>query len=238
MGEVYRARDLRSGEPVAIKVLHPGLPAEHIGRLAAEAEVLAALHHPAIVRHIEHGVAASGQHYLAMEWLAGEDLATRLLRAGLTVAETISLGVRVADALGAAHARGITHRDLKPANLFLPGGELAEIKLLDFGIARLAHLPRATRTGVILGTPGYMAPEQATGHSVIDARADVFALGCTLFECLTGEPAFAGEDIRALLMKILIEDVPRVSELCPAVPAALDALIARMLAKHPAARPA
>jgi eukaryotic-like serine/threonine-protein kinase len=237
MGEVYRARDLHSGESVAIKILRQGISPQQQARFISEGRILAELRHPAIVRYVDHGITSKGEPYLVMAWLEGEDLGTRLCREGLTVAETVALGIRVAEALGAAHMREIVHRDLKPGNLFLPQRALSACTLIDFGIARLAYQPRVTRTGVILGTPGYMAPEQVRGKREVDARTDVFALGCTLFECLTGEPAFAGEDVQALLVKILIEEVPRVGELCAGVPAALEDLLARMLAKDPDQRP-
>jgi tetratricopeptide (TPR) repeat protein len=237
MGTIYRARDRRDGAPVAVKVLraHDGQAKDRFER---EAQVLAELDHPGIVRYVAHGAASSGAMYLAMEWLEGEDLERRLRRDGLTVAEGVALAARVADALGAAHARGVVHRDVKPSNLFLSEGRLDRIVLLDFGVARLARTAiRATRTGVTLGTPGYMAPEQARGERHIDARADVFSLGCVLFECLTGRPPFFGDHVMAVLAKILLEDAPRLGELCADVPDALEALVARMLAKKPSERP-
>src|SRR5579871_1187809 len=228
MGTVYRASDrASSGAPVALKILAGEQNAERFGR---EARLLAELRHPGIVRYIDHGRTTDGKEYLAMEWLDGEDLGKRLGRTGLTAAESVALAVRVAEALGAAHARGIVHRDVKPSNLFLPGGDLARVRVLDFGIARVGDATRAaTRTGMLLGTPGYMAPEQARGGKDLDARADVFALGCVLFECLTGRAAFVGEHVMALLAKILLEEAPRVSELRADVAPELDRLVARMM---------
>jgi eukaryotic-like serine/threonine-protein kinase len=232
MGEVFRARDRESGEVVAVKVLlDPEAP--EAARFSREATVLAELSHPGIVRYVAHGVTGSGELYLAMEWLEGEDLLSRLIRTGLTLKESVQLGARVATALGAAHARNIIHRDLKPTNLFLVNREIEQVKLLDFGIAHVASGTRMTRTGVLLGTPGYMAPEQARSSQGLDARADVFSLGCVLFECLTGKPAFSGDRFIAVLAKVLFEEPPRVSELRPRIPADLDALVARMLAKAP-----
>src|SRR6185369_6749728 len=122
---------------------------------------------------------AGGELYLAMEWLDGEDLSHRFQRSGLTIPETLALGVRAAGALGAAHARGVVHRDIKPSNIFLPGGDVAQAKILDFGIARAGQGSLGnTGTGIMVGTPGYMSPEQARGLKTIDARADVFSLGC------------------------------------------------------------
>ena len=237
MGEVFRAHDHVSGEVVAIKVISDGR--EHrTARFAREVELLAELSHPGIVRYISHGETASGGLFLVMEWLDGEDLKARLERAPLTMGEALELATRVAEALGVAHARGIVHRDLKPSNLFLPDGRIDQVKVLDFGIAQREGRTQLTRTGMLVGTPGYMSPEQArAGSAGIDARADVFALGCVLFLCLTGTPAFDGDTAAATLAKILFGDTPRVSALWPEVPEDLDALVARMLSKDPALRP-
>ena len=134
-----------------------------------------------------------------------------------------------AAALAVAHARGLMHRDIKPGNIFLVGGRTDRVKVLDFGIARRGHAGQATRTGMVLGTPAYMAPEQARGSRALDARADVFALGAVLFKCITGLPAFAGDDEIAILAKMLFEAPPRVRDIRKDVPAALDDLLARML---------
>src|SRR6185436_20029031 len=128
-------------------------------------------------------------------------------------------------------------RDLKPGNLFLIGGEASGAKIIDFGIARRRSAAEITHTGIMLGTPGYMAPEQARGEPDIDARADVFALGCVLFRCLTGKPAFEGDDALAVLLKVALEEAPRASHLRADVPETLDALLARMLSKNRAVRP-
>ncbi|HEX8113235.1 MAG TPA: protein kinase, partial [Kofleriaceae bacterium] len=236
MGTVFRARDPISGEAVAVKVIAD--ERSHVAeRFAREVQVLAELSHPGIVRYISHGVTPSGELFLAMEWIDGEILETRLQRGPLTISDAVTLATRVADALGAAHALGIVHRDLKPSNLILPGGRIDQVKVLDFGIARRAQGTQLTRTGMMLGTPGYMAPEQARAGGQIDARADVFALGCVLFECLTGVPPFDGDTTAAVLARILFDAAPRVSELWPEVPESLDALVAQMLAKDPALRP-
>jgi eukaryotic-like serine/threonine-protein kinase len=240
MGVVYAARDLRDGLPVAVKVLPAGLLADlgRARRFAAEAKVLASLRHVAIVRHIEHGTTPHGELFLAMEWLEGEDLSRTLERRELSVREVVSLGQRIAEGLAAAHARGVVHRDIKPSNLFLRGGVAEQVVILDFGIARDEQaLFSLTATGMVIGTPGYMAPEQARGAPEIDARADLFSLGAVLFECLAGRPAFAGQHVMAVLAKVLLEDPPRLVALRPSVPPALDALVARLLAKDPAARP-
>ncbi|WP_437933477.1 protein kinase domain-containing protein [Sorangium sp. So ce341] len=238
MGTVYRALDRTSGAVVAIKLLRNVEPRAQ-ARFAREALALSRMQHPHIVRYATHGVAPTGEPYLAMEWLSGESLADRLSRQRLRVGESVALVRAVADALGAAHARGIVHRDIKPSNLFLVDGEPEKVKLLDFGIARLPDATaQLTQTAAAMGTPGYMAPEQVRAErEVLDARADVFSLGCVLFECLTGQRAFRAQHAMALLWKLLLEDPPRARELQPDVPPALDELLARMLAKEPSARP-
>ncbi|HEX7702648.1 MAG TPA: protein kinase, partial [Kofleriaceae bacterium] len=237
MGTVYRARDLAAGGLVAVKVL-AGVGESDAVRFAREAAVLAELVHPGIVRYVAHGVSAQFEHYLVMEWLEGETLHERLSHARLSLTESLTVVHAIAEALSVAHRRGIVHRDLKPMNLFLSLGELARVKLLDFGIARqVAEAGMLTRTGTIVGTPGYMAPEQVRGETELDARTDVFALGCVLYRCLTGTATFGGEGSLAVLAKILVEDVLPPSTHVPEVPPELDALVLRMLAKRPADRP-
>ena len=236
MGAVYRARDLTTGATVAVKIL-TGREVREAQRFEQEAAILAGLVHPAIVRYITHGVADSGARYIAMEWLDGEDLAKRLEREHPTIAETVALAHRVAEALAYAHRAGVVHRDIKPGNLFLPGGAIERLKVLDFGIARLTSAARKlTRTGSVIGTPGYMAPELVRGARDITPRADVFSLGCVMFQCLTGRAVFEAEAPTALLAKILLVEAPRVRDLAPQVPAAVDDCVASMLAKDPERR--
>jgi len=239
MGAVFRAFDQTTQQVVAIKVLREQAD-EAIVRFWQETRVLGEIEHAHVVRYICHGRMASGEPYLAMEWLEGETLAARLERGPLSIDETVQLARRVASGLGAAHARGIVHRDVKPGNLFLENGQITRIKLLDFGIARHEDAATAlTITGTLMGTPGYMAPEQAKGpRGQYDGRVDIFSLGCVLFECLTGRPAFQGTHVLARLAKLLMEDPPPVRELRPEVPEELDELITRMLSKDPDARPA
>src|SRR5262249_15370773 len=154
MGAVYRATDLQTKSDVAIKLIAGGDTSPHAARFAREAELLAEVQHPAIVRHVAHGRTSNGQLYLAIEWLDGEDLAVRLARVGLPPRESVDLVRRVADGLACAHARGIVHRDIKPSNLFLVDGDVTRVKLLDFGIAFVQQAPSAmTRTGTTIGTP-------------------------------------------------------------------------------------
>lgn len=237
MGAVYRARDRITGGLAAVKILRDETAAEHRERFVREARVMSELTHPAFVRCL--GFNSEGDTpFLAMEWLEGQDLAQRLQGDGISPGDAIRMITRVASALGAAHARGIVHRDIKPSNLFLVEGDVDRVKVLDFGIAHVQQAGASmTRTGASIGTPRYMAPEQARGRRDIDARADVFSLGCVLFECLTGYPPFTGDSPVAVLMKILLEEAPRLGAICTGVPAAIDDLVARMIAKDPEARP-
>jgi hypothetical protein len=239
MGAVYRVRDRHSGERVALKTMRGG-GREHADRFVREGRIMAGLSHPAIVRYVGHGQTPSGELWLAMEWLEGEDLGQRFARSGLTLAESVTLGARVAGALAAAHAQGIVHRDIKPSNIFLPGGDVARAKVLDFGIARQAQggSTAGTKTGIMVGTPGYMSPEQARGQKGVDHRADVFSLGCVLYQCLSGRPPFVADDLFAVLAKLIFEDPPRAREIWPEVPPALDELVARLMTKAAASRPA
>ncbi|HEY2730887.1 MAG TPA: protein kinase [Polyangia bacterium] len=235
MGAVYRARDITDGAIVAVKIL-TGRELREAERFDLEAAILADLTHPAIVRYIAHGV-EGGDHFIAMEWLEGEDLATRLDRQPLALVDAVAMARRAAEALAYAHARGIVHRDVKPENLFLPGKAIERLKVLDFGIARLTRGGRKlTLTGSVIGTPGYMAPELVRGARDIKPGADVFSLGCVLFQCLTGRAVFEAEEATALLAKILLQDAPRARDIAPGIPAVLDDVVARMLAKDPAKR--
>jgi len=237
MGAVYRARDRLSGERVAIKVANVA-DRQLLDRLDQEARVLAGLHHPAIVRYVAHGATPNGDPFLAMEWLDGIDLAERLVGGRLSIEETIALGQRVAEGLAAAHELGLVHRDIKPSNLFLPGGDVRRVKLLDFGIVRDVRAQlHSTLTGLPIGTPGYMAPEQARGSPDQDPRADLFSFGCVLFECLTGRPPFVGRDFVAVQAKILFEEAPRLSLLRAEAPSTLERLVMALLAKDKTGRP-
>jgi tetratricopeptide (TPR) repeat protein len=236
MCSVYRAHD-RDGSRVAIKALHPHA-LEAGERFAREAHMLQDLRHPAVVRYLDSGTTADGLPYLVMEWLDGTDLEALLRARSLSLVEVLALAQRIARALGAAHARGIVHRDVKPSNIFVVGGDVEAAKLLDFGVARWGGGGRTlTVTGTSVGTPAYMAPEQVRGERAVDARADVFALGCVVYECLTGEPAFVAHSPMAVFCKILVDGAPRAAESVPGLPESVDDLLGRMLAKEPDDRP-
>jgi len=237
MGIVYQARDRTTDRSVALKVLLHGdeAPAD---RFAAEVELLSTLEHPHIVGYVSHGTTEDGIPFLVMPWLEGIDLEERLRGEPLSIEETLTLARRVADALAYLHGRGLVHRDLKPSNLFLPGGRVEHVQVIDLGVARASLGSRAlTMSGVLIGTPGFIAPEQARGDRDIAPAVDIFAFGCVLFECLTGRRLFSGAHVMSVLAKILLEDAPRVRELRPDAPSSLDLLIHRMVAKEPEKRP-
>lgn len=237
MGEVYQGLDRRTGQPIAVKVLR-GDGANDIARFEREARILRGIDDPRVVRHIAEGAAPTGDPYLVMEWLDGEDLSCRLARGRLGLGESVALCTSIADALGMLHDRGIIHRDLKPNNIFLEGGRTDQIKLLDFGIAWARASTRVTATGMLVGTLGYMAPELGTGNAESSERTDVYSLGCVLFECIVGEPAFSGTNPMVILTKVLIEEAPRLKALFADVPDNLDELVHRWLSKRHQERPA
>jgi serine/threonine protein kinase len=250
MGEVYRARDTKLGREVAIKLLPAEFAndPERLARFQREAQLLAALAHPHIAGI--HGLEdAGGVRFLVLELIDGESLAQRLGRGALPVGEALAIARQIVDALEAAHDKGIVHRDLKPANIMLTHD--GEVKVLDFGLAKmeaggagqaggagLTHSPTltfaATQAGVILGTAAYMSPEQAKGRAA-DKRSDVWAFGCVLFEMLTGQRAFAGEDVSDTLAAIL-RGAPDWTALPAAVPPHVRAIIQRCLARDRKAR--
>lgn len=240
MGMVFKALDLETQREVALKVLPIGMLSERASaRFLRECQTLSALSHPNIVSYVAHGEVTPGQPYLAMEWLEGESLAHRLARQPLTLEETLTLLHPVAQALSAAHARGIVHRDLKPSNIFLRDGKLDAATLIDFGIAhgvlgRAAY--RLTNPGALLGSPDYLSPEQARGLQDISPSADIFSLGCVVYQCLAGHTPFAGGHTAALLTKILFEEPTSLQQFV-AIPDHLDALVLRMLRKDPLQRP-
>ncbi len=239
MGIVYRATDHQAQKTVAIKTLTP-TDDQNTSRFAREATILADLDHPNVVGYIDHGVTDKGQRFLAMEWLDGCDLKDYLTKNGpLGIQDAVNMTEQVALALGEAHNRGIIHRDIKPSNIFLVNKDPNQVRVLDFGIARLARPSQwLTRPGMVVGSPGYMAPEQARGDAGLTARADIFSLGCVAYHALVGEAPFAAMVETAVLAKILFSDAPRARDSRKDVPAGLDTLIAQMLVKDPNKRPA
>ena len=237
MASVYRARDREVDRTVAVKVLHDR--SAHLEqRFARESKLLHDLSHPAIVRYFDSGVTPGNRRYLVMEWLEGVDLTALLQSRRLAIADSLALIGRIASALAFAHDRGVVHRDVKPSNIFLPGGEVSAAKLLDFGVARWASAADTlTKPGARFGTPGYMSPEQVRGVRHLNPRTDTFSLGCVLFECLTGEPAFAAGDAMAVFCKILMDPIPTVRAFVPDIPDRIDELVQCMLAKRSGSRP-
>ncbi|HEX3764825.1 MAG TPA: protein kinase [Kofleriaceae bacterium] len=240
MGTVFAAVHPLIGKRVAIKVLSRAQCSdpESVERFVDEARVVNRIGHPNIVDVFAFGAMPDGRQYLVMELLHGETLGARMAREGVSLADACSVMRQLARALAAAHAQGVIHRDLKPDNVFLAavdGGSM--VKLLDFGIAKLSYRDALTRTavGVMMGTPQYIAPEQALGDTV-DARSDIYAFGGILFELLAGRPAFVVRSPAEAIAKHLLEPAPRVSQFARVSPE-LDDLVAAMLAKEPEARP-
>jgi serine/threonine protein kinase len=245
MGVVYRGEHVLLRRPAAIKVLQADLSRnpEMVRRFLNEARATTAIRHPGIVEIYDFGVSPDGSAYIVMELLDGHSLSDRIAQGPLSSTRAMQIARQIAGALAVAHDQGIVHRDLKPDNVFLvpdpevPGGE--RIKLLDFGIAKLVDEPgglNRTRTGVLMGTPTYMAPEQCRGVHV-DHRADLYALGCILYECVTGRPPFRGEGVGDVL-SMHMHEPPTPPRAFARVSPSLEAVILHLLAKSPDARPA
>ena len=242
MATVYLARDLRHKRLVALKVIRPELGGrEGVERFLREIELAARLQHPHILPVFDSGVVndtiGNPLPYFVMPYVEGETLRQLLQREGrLPVPAATTIAAEVADALAYAHGKGVVHRDIKPENILLAGGEAV---VADFGIARAlsaAGAERLTETGLALGTPHYMSPEQASGDPRVDGRADIYALGCVLYEMLAGEPPYTGPTARAIIAKRMIEPIPRVRTVRETVPPELERAITRALAKTPADR--
>jgi serine/threonine-protein kinase len=246
MGVVYFAEHVQLGRPVALKMLLPQMSASPIivQRFFNEARAASAIEHPGIVEIFDFGRHTDGSAYIVMALLRGESLDHRLLYGALPPLEGASLIAQVAAALAAAHACNIIHRDLKPDNIFLVPNELmpngTQVKLLDFGIAKLADEQTAgfkTQTGVMLGTPAYMSPEQCMGRSDLDHRTDLYSLGCILFHVLTGRPPFLSDHGTGVMIAAHMRDpAPHPRSLNANIPDALAAITMRLLEKDPAAR--
>ena len=244
MGIVFRARDTKLERDVAVKVLPRNLAEDPdaLGRFEREAKAVAALSHPNILAIHDFG-REEGTVYAAMELLEGETLRQRLQDGALPTRKAIEIALEIAAGLAAAHDRAIVHRDLKPENVFLLAS--GQVKVLDFGLARMepvapegsdvATMSLSTEPGRVMGTVGYMAPEQVRGRAV-DARADIFSFGAVLYEMLTGKRAFRGESPVETLNAILKEDPPSLFESTPNVSPALERIVRRCLEKRPEER--
>jgi serine/threonine-protein kinase len=236
MSSVYRAHDRLLERDVALKVLHDqfGDDGEHVERFRHEARVVAALSHPNIVTVIDRGE-QDGRQFIVFEYVAGENLKDLIQReAPLPEHEAVQLGLNIARALAFAHEHGLCHRDVKPQNVLLPDG--GEPKVTDFGIARSLDVRDGiTQTGTVLGTSDYIAPEQARG-SRATVQTDIYSLGVVLYELLTGELPFRGENFVAVAMRHINDPVPSVRGLRPDVSPRLDAAIQKAMAKEPRQR--
>jgi serine/threonine-protein kinase len=236
MGIVYEAADDLLGRPVAIKTINMSADlserADHEARFLQEARAAGGLSHPNVVTVYDVG-RENDVLYMAMELLDGEELRDILTRGELPLATAVDIAAQVAEGLAFAHERGVIHRDIKPSNIMvLPGGAA---KIMDFGIARIRTSDVKTQTGLRLGSPRYMAPEQLLGQGV-DRRADLFALGVVLYEMLAGVAPFGGDDVQEVMFRVASFDPPAPSRVNPAVPTVLDLVVARAIAKDPAQR--
>ena len=233
---VFLAHDLRHDRPVALKVLHSEV-GESMGaeRFEREIKLAARLQHPHILGVFDSGEAA-GRLWFAMPFIEGETLRARLDRERhLPIADAVGIAREVADALDYAHQHGVIHRDIKPENILLSG---RHAMVADFGIARALAVGDGTltRTGMAIGTPGYMSPEQATGEKAIDARTDVYALGCVLYEMLAGEAPFTGPNVQTVIARMMTDTPRPIHASRSAVTEGLDAIAQRALARMPADR--
>jgi len=243
MGIVYMGVHPQIGKKVAVKVLHPELSdkADVVTRFFNEAKAVNDINHPNIVDIIDFGEATvdgTTFKYIMMEFLDGESLSARMRREGVTIRESVSILAQCCSALAASHAKGVVHRDLKPENIFLVNrpSDRNYVKLLDFGIAKLTTedgaMSQKTRTGMVIGTPTYMSPEQCDGKGNIDHRADIYALGVVMYELLTGKVPFPGEGFGEVLVAHLTREPDAPRSINPNIPPEIEAIILRCLKKR------
>ena len=238
MGAVYAGLDLQNGTKVGIKFAHHGRDEDTIARFWLEANALSSVRHPGIVGYHTHGTDAAGNPYLIMDWLEGESLQSMLKYKQFSVRETLLLAIRICRALSAAHARGVIHRDIKPDNVLLRDRDVNKATLVDFGLVRMTDSHSAvTQVGTIVGTPSFMAPEQAMGLADIDGRVDVYAIGALIFTIVAHRPPFVGQHATAVLAKVLFEEAPALHELRDDIPPRLSEFVTTLLAKEPDDRP-
>jgi eukaryotic-like serine/threonine-protein kinase len=239
MGAVYDAMQIRLNKRVAIKVMSRDLTSntEALNRFHREAMITSGLGHPHIVQVFDFSTMPTGQPFLAMEFLAGEDLDRRLSRVGrLTPPQMIHIVKQVASALAATHAQEIVHRDLKPANIYLlnVAGEDDFVKVLDFGISKIrAANTKITKASALIGTPDYMSPEQAMGMGdEVDHRTDQWALACIAWECLSGKAPFFGDSVPSMLFQVVHRDPPSLAALVPGLPRNIEPVLRKALSKE------
>jgi len=239
MATVYRARDLVGHRTVAVKVPLPEIAVTLVlERFYREIRILGALSHPYILPLLDTGERDEIAYYVT-PYAAGGSLRARLEQGGpLPIADVLTLARQVGEALDFAHARGVIHRDIKPENIVFHEGRA---QVCDFGMARAferAGGETISSSGLVIGTPAYMSPEQALADAVIDGRTDLYALGCVLYECLTGEPPLVGATAQATFARHAADPPPSIQVVRPETPAAVEAGIFAALAKRPADRPA
>jgi len=256
MGEVYKALDTRLDRPVALKILPASLvtDSDRVRRFIGEAKAASALNHPHIITIYEIGetqidaeALQSIAHYIAMEYVSGSTLHVKIHRENLELKKILEYFAQAADGLAKAHSAGIVHRDLKPENIMI--SEDGYAKILDFGLAKLVEADQSgevidpgeaatavmdkTRPGVVMGTIGYMSPEQAQGK-LVDQRSDIFSFGCILYEAATRKKPFQGDSVIDSLHKIVYAQAPAIATINPDAPAELQRIVRKCLAKDPA----
>lgn len=244
MGEVYEAIDPQLDRKIALKVLPPEIARDpgRLQRFLREAKAASSLNHPAVIQI--HEIAQDGDaHFISMEYVDGETLEAHLAKGKLEIREAMRIALTIADALQAAHSKGIVHRDIKPSNIMMSNS--GQVKILDFGLAKLqtsageitpsSEVPTKTSSGIVIGTPLYMSPEQALGKD-LDQRSDIFSFGVLLYEMFSGQKPFSGADLKAVIGQILYREPEQVQSLRTDLPPDLNLIIARCLQKEPSER--